>query len=78
MKLIDETGRKYGCLRVLRRTEPPGQIMARSAATSAWWLCECDCGRQRPVMGHSLRSSNNVRCCASCTVGDRGKRRKEE
>src|SRR5438874_819537 len=46
--LIDLTGKKFGRLQVIRRvgTDKRKQVL---------WLCLCDCGTERTVIGVSLR-----------------------
>ena len=29
---------------------------------NALWLCKCDCGRYRKVVGYNLNNSNSVSC----------------
>ncbi|WP_251151277.1 helicase associated domain-containing protein [Cellulosimicrobium sp. Marseille-Q4280] len=52
---IDEAGKTYGELTVLRRTQRDGN-------TSAFWLCQCSCGRQTTVYGGALRSGSTRSC----------------
>ena len=51
----DLTGQKYGRWRVLRffRTEPSGK---------SWYLCRCDCGHERLVVGSRLVSGKSKSC----------------
>jgi hypothetical protein len=56
-RFMDETGNRYGMLRVLRfdtiRTGQP------------FFACLCDCGREVPVRGANLRSKNTTSCGCS-------------
>ena len=56
MRVIDETGNRYGHLTVIRRDD--------SSHTGTWavWLCRCDCGRERLVPGAKLRDGSVTRC----------------
>lgn len=59
MKLIDLTGKKYGRLTVIGRSEdriqPSGNRIAR-------WNCICECGRKATVDGKHLRSGAIQSC----------------
>ena len=52
---IDETGKIYGRLTVLKR----GQNNNRR---SCKWICQCECGNIKEIVGSALRSGN----CTSC------------
>ena len=53
---IDMTGRKCGLLTVLRRDgQYPGTTLAA-------WLCLCDCGKQKTMLGASLRNGTAQSC----------------
>src|SRR5262249_35922619 len=58
-RLIDMTGRRFGRLTVLaiypERYRWPG-------GTFALWLCRCDCGTERVVLGNSLRRGASTNC----------------
>lgn len=51
---IDETGNKYGRLKVKYRATQKGQPIK--------WHCVCDCGKEIDVLGTSLRSGNTKSC----------------
>ena len=53
---VDETGRRYGRLTVLERSQE------RDPRRGATWLCECVCGGRRSVAGVTLRQGL-VRSC---------------
>jgi hypothetical protein len=56
-KFIDETGKRFGRLLVVRRVE--------NKRTSAQWYCQCDCGGSTKTSGHHLRSGHTQSCgCA--------------
>lgn len=54
MKFIDLTGKRFGRLVVLRRTDNIGKKPA--------WVCKCDCGNERIVTGSNLNSGNVQSC----------------
>jgi hypothetical protein len=54
--LIDITGQKFGRLTVLKRVESKGK------SEEAFWLCRCDCGKEKVVRGYSLRSESTQSC----------------
>ena len=55
--LDDLTGRLFGRWTVMRRGTPVGEHPVR-------WLCRCDCGTERMVLGGTLRrgESHSCRC----------------
>jgi len=55
LPLIDLTGKKFGRLQVIRRvgTDKRKQVL---------WLCLCDCGTERTVIGVSLRFGRTRSC----------------
>ena len=55
---IDLTGQKFGQWVVLSRAN-------NSLEGRAQWLCECECGTQRVVLGKSLRSGSSTSCGCS-------------
>jgi hypothetical protein len=54
-----EVGNRYASLEVLRRTDPPP---GRHYNRAIWWLCRCDCGNEKPVLGTALRSRHTKSC----------------
>lgn len=56
---IDEIGNVYGKLMVIKLVDDPRQ--------GAHWLCECECGNTRVVVGGSLRKGHPRSC--GCTIG---------
>ena len=53
-KLIDETNKVYGKLKVLYRDPTPH--------AKPYWICQCECGEIISVYGNSLRSGKSTRC----------------
>lgn len=53
-KLIDLTGKKFGRLTVIERTENKGK--------STMWLCKCDCGNERIVSRNNLSTGHSMSC----------------
>lgn len=53
--IIDETGKTYGYLTVIKRVENTKEGRAN-------WLCRCKCGKLLNVSGKSLRSGNTKSC----------------
>jgi hypothetical protein len=58
----DETGNKYGKLLVLKREE-------NSKFGTTRWLCQCDCGNIKIILGESLRKGATKSC--GCISGGR-------
>lgn len=54
MKRIDITGKRLGRLTVIRYDH--------SEHDGAHWLCKCDCGNEKVIAGHSLRSGSTNSC----------------
>lgn len=54
MKLIDLTGKKFGRLTVIERTDSPNK--------NAKWLCLCDCGKYVSVFGTDLKNGKTQSC----------------
>jgi hypothetical protein len=53
--LKNETGNRYGKLLVRARQPRPD-------TSRAYWICECDCGTVKPVLGDHLRSGAIISC----------------
>ncbi|MHB1098433.1 MAG: hypothetical protein ACYCZR_02645 [Burkholderiales bacterium] len=60
MKLIDITGQRFGRLLVLEKMPP------RKGGGSDW-LCQCDCGKTRVVIGSNLRKGHTTSCGCAAT-----------
>lgn len=57
-KLIDLTGQRFGRLVVIERAD-------NSADGRARWLCRCDCGQSKTVLGEHLKKGRTKSCgCA--------------
>lgn len=56
---IDLTGRRFGKLIVINRTE---DMIYKSGTHVAMWECLCDCGNEKIIAGTSLKSG----CTKSC------------
>ena len=55
MQIINEAGKKYGRLTVIK-------YVGNNKYGRALWACECDCGNEKAVLGADLRSGK-VRSC---------------
>lgn len=51
---VDLTGKRYGRLTVLERTDSTGRNIR--------WLCRCDCGKESKVFGFSLKRGQTKSC----------------
>mgnify|MGYP000032386553 CR=1 FL=1 len=62
--LIDLMGRTFGRLTVIGRAENDKWQKAR-------WLCECECGTKKIILGNDLRSGMTKSCgCFRAEVND--------
>lgn len=59
-KFIDLTNQQFGRLIVLERADD--YIEPKSKIHHARWLCECSCGRQKNIIGKSLKSGDTTSC----------------
>lgn len=55
-KVIDLTGKRFGRLVVIRKTEPTRK------SSNAYWLCKCDCGNEVSVISTTLRNGDSKSC----------------
>ena len=55
--LIELTGQRLGRWTVLGRAYPEGRDQTRT-----YWLCQCDCGRQKAVLSKLLRNGDSTSC----------------
>ena len=53
---IDITGQKFGKWTVLYKTDK------RNAGGVIYWHCKCECGREKDVLGTSLRQHRSLSC----------------
>ena len=57
-KLIDLTGQQFGRLTVLcRAAKPEG-----ATSSSAFWLCRCECGKEKVISGNVLKQGKAKSC----------------
>jgi uncharacterized protein YkuJ len=56
-KIKDRTGERYGMLVALRLHE-----VRQGKQAQPVWLCRCDCGNEKPILGHSLQNGNTKSC----------------
>ena len=61
-KSIDLTGQVFGMLKVIRRTGRP----EGAKSLNAFWLCECECGKEVPVPSDRLRRKRNPQKSCGC------------
>lgn len=60
---IDETGKRYGQLTVLYRSE-------RTDGSHIFWTCRCDCGNLCDVNGTYLRNGTAINCGCTKSLGE--------
>ena len=61
---IDLTGQRFGRLTVLQRVPKPEHLKSRGA----YFLCRCDCGNEKIIMGKSLRDGKTTSC--GCRISE--------
>jgi hypothetical protein len=62
--LIDLTGRRFGCLTVLKLSD-------NQFHNELYWTTRCDCGTIKDISGHSMKSGNTISCgCKKRSVGE--------
>ena len=59
MRLIDLTGKRFGKLVVIERAK---DHVSSSGQHRVAWLCQCDCGNQKIIVGKELRYNNTKSC----------------
>lgn len=59
-KRLDLTGQRFGRLVVLGPAEDQAAGVAKVARAA--WLCRCDCGKEKAVTTHSLRTCGQRTC----------------
>lgn len=65
MYFVDYTGRRYGKLVVLERG------IRNSSRKLYEWICQCDCGNIKSVIGKDLREGNTTSCgCMSSRTSE--------
>lgn len=60
----DETGKRYGKLTVLKRSEE------RTDGSHVFWECLCDCGNLKTINGTYLRAGISTNCGCERSVGE--------
>lgn len=55
--IVDLTGKTFGRLTVIKRAENRGKTV--------YWLCKCECGNTKEIMGKSLKNGDTRSC--GCT-----------
>lgn len=55
-KLIDLTGKKFGRLTVLYKDTE------RITKSGSYWICQCECGKQKSIKSSSLRRGEITSC----------------
>ena len=58
MALIDITGQRFGRLVVLHRDE----TKPRGHGKKVYWICQCDCGNVKSIMGDNIKRGLVVSC----------------
>ena len=61
-KIKDLTGKKIGIWTVLSRSEK------KSATGNYYWLCRCNCGKEKEVPGQNLRNGRSKSCGSHCAI----------
>lgn len=69
-KVKDLSGRRFGELSVI---EPSGRHVFAKGGAHIYWLCQCDCGREKRINGGSLRTGRTISC--GCHMQEIGRRR---
>jgi len=62
-KIINLTGQKFGKLTVIKQENAPENIKNKKAI---YWLCRCECGRERTVLSSNLKKEKGSRSCGYC------------
>ena len=68
-KVKDLTGQKFGRLTVIERA-------GTSKGRKALWLCKCECGNEKVIMGNNLKSGATMSC--GCLGSEKMKQLNEE
>jgi len=62
-RFIDLTGRVFGKLTVIKLVKTEDRQWVRQKATVRWYLCRCECGKEKTLAGPSLTKDQRVRSC---------------
>ena len=68
--LIDPIGQRFGKLTVLSRA-------GKTSAHKALWLCRCDCGNTKVIIGSNLRRKKHATISCGCEMFTRIKKASE-
>lgn len=60
---MDLTNQRFGHLIALKRVPRPEELRSGGA----YWLCKCDCGKEKIILGKSLRTGK-TKSCGKCRV----------
>ena len=61
-KFIDLTGQRFGKLTVINRVD---DYVYTNGNKKAQWLCRCDCGKEKVIIGDSLKAGHTKSCGCS-------------
>lgn len=61
-RLLDRTGKKFGRWRVIALHPERMRYGKARLAVAALWMCRCDCGAERLVLGNNLRAGHSKSC----------------
>ena len=69
-KFEDLTGRRFGKLVVIKQC---GDYVSPKGHRKSQWLCRCDCGNEKKIVGKSLKNGKTKSCghCNDLKQGDR-------
>ena len=62
-KYIDILGKSFGKLTVLKKVPKPENLKT----PGAYWLCKCECGKEKIILGKSLINGSTTSCGACRT-----------
>ena len=68
----DLSGRRYGSLIVIKQAED-GTVAGKNVPK---WLCKCDCGNFKEILGDSLKRGKTISC--GCKKGNKHYKSKNE
>ena len=64
---LDLSGKKFGKLEVIERS---GTRIGKNGAKYSEWLCKCECGTYKNIVGHSLVSGGVISCGCISSKGE--------
>lgn len=67
---LDLTKQRFGRLTALERVPRPENV--KPSSRNAYWLCHCDCGREKIAAAHNLKAGN-VQSCGCMSKGRKAK-----